>query len=411
MMTEVQRKIPPNLYILNLSFIYFATGMLMFLSAMAAAIWVVPEMVQLQSLRHPKGWMIAHALLLGWASMIAMGASFQLTQVIMRTSLFSRTMGFVQYAFYTVGLLALIFGFLGQMKWIAAGGTAVTVGVILYVVNLTVTHIRKREWNIYVLGVGLSQLSFLVTVLLGVLMGIGFAAGWSHDYSEIVFYSHMWFGVGGWLSGLILIYSLKLLPMFYVSKKKPTRSAYGIIGGFHAGIWLQAASLWSGIGWLGSVGLACLALSVGWFILYVFSVRKQSNGKQPVGAVKVAFWLIPVTYFFFLLWMLSKHEAFIIFLIMGWFTASIFSYLSKILPFLWWAYRFRTKEEKKGAILLSDMLPENRLQLVLTAYVLAVIGVVTGYLLQLPMVSLGSQAAACIFIVAYIIGLLRVFKH
>jgi hypothetical protein len=411
-MTEPLRKIPPNLYILKLTFLFFATGMLLFVSAMAAAIVILPGLAELQSLRNPQGWLLAHAMLLGWASMVAMGASLQLTQVIMRTTIFSRALGFVQYGCFTAGLIALMLGFIGKPAWIGVGGTAVTLGVILYIVNLAVTHIRKREWSVFVLGVALSQLAYLMTVSLGVAMGVYFATGWSFAEHEALFYSHMWFGVAGWLSGLIVIYSYKLLPMFYVSKKKPDRSAYAVIGGFHAGVWLQAVAQWMDAEWLGYIGSFCLVASLTWFTISMFMIRKQRNGKQSTGAVNIAFALIPFTFLAFIVWSVGVfQQAFLLYLIAGWFTATILSYLSKILPFLWWAHRYRTKEEKKSAVLLSEMLPEKRLTVELLLYVLAVLGVTIGFAYGLSSLVLFAQAAAFIALVIYLIEMLRVFRY
>jgi hypothetical protein len=417
-MTGPQRKTPPNLYILKLTFLFFVTGMLMLIGAMAAAIVVLPGLAELQSLRNPHGWLLAHAMLLGWASMVAMGASLQLTQVIMRTTIFSRTLGFVQYGCFIAGLVALMLGFLGEPAWIAVGGSAVTIGVILYVINLAVTHIRKKEWSVFVLGAALSQLAYLMTVGLGVAMGVYFATGWSFAAHEALFYSHMWFGVAGWLSGLIVIYSYKLLPMFYVSKKKPDRSAYAVIGGFQAGVWIHTVARWTDLEWLGYLGSMCLIASLAWFTISMFTIRKQRNGKQSAGVVNIAFALIPFTFLAFIVWSLWSvwsvgvfQQAFLLYLIAGWFTATILSYLSKIIPFLWWAHRYRTKEEKKGAVLLSDMLPEKRLTVELTIYVLAILGVAVGFAFGLPTLVFMAQSAAFLALVIYLFELARVFRY
>ncbi|MEX2104093.1 MAG: hypothetical protein WD907_02015, partial [Bacilli bacterium] len=142
----VVKKEASNLHILKLSFLYFAVGMGMFLFAMVIAVWIFPELVQFQSMRNPKGWFLAHILLLGWATMVAMGASFQLTQVVMRTSLFSRKMGYIQFVLFTFGYLSMITGFMVGEQLIVIGGTSVTVGVLLYTINLGMTFVLKKEW-------------------------------------------------------------------------------------------------------------------------------------------------------------------------------------------------------------------------------------------------------------------------
>lgn len=421
-MADVGRKTPSNLYILRLTFLYFVAGMFIFMTAMILAIWIIPDLVQLQSLRNPEGWFLAHLFLLGWATMIAMGASLQITQVVMRASIYSRTLGYVQFVLYLLGFLGLIFGFITDHRFIVFGGGSIALGGLLYVFNLIMTFIVKKEWNLFVFGISLSLVALLMTIFLGLVMGIGFAYGFPSGFRgyEAVFGSHLWFGIAGWMSGLILIFSLKLLPMFYVSKKKNTRSTYWMIGIYHLGVWLHTWALWSDSQTLAVVATLSMAFALGWFTLHVNEVRKQSNGRQPIGVVKIAFILIPVHYFLFLLWSglnvfgassSAWNEAWIMTLILGWFSPTIWSYLSKILPFLWWARQFRTKEQKKAAVLLSEMLPERRMARELTGYLLSIAAILLGYMCQLPSVAFIGQLAAFCFTVVYLAELLRVFRY
>jgi len=59
---DAKMKETPNLHILKLTFIFFATGMLMFLAAMVAALLFIPDLVRLQSLRNPQGWALAQGV-------------------------------------------------------------------------------------------------------------------------------------------------------------------------------------------------------------------------------------------------------------------------------------------------------------------------------------------------------------
>ena len=53
---------------------------------------------------------------------IAMGASFQLVQVVMRTSLYSRAMGYVQFVPIYIRVCCYDYGLLDHMKLIVIGG-------------------------------------------------------------------------------------------------------------------------------------------------------------------------------------------------------------------------------------------------------------------------------------------------
>ena len=416
------RKEPPNLHIFRLTFSFFTVGLSLFLIAMAVAVGLLPDLASGSSSRSPVGWFLTHALLLGFGSMVAMGASYQLTQVIMRTSLFSRSLGYAHLVLYGLGVAGMLTGFATDAEWIALGGWGVAIGACLYAVNLVVTFILKREWNVFVLGVSLSLLGFLLMIGMGIVMGVGMAFGsdWAGGRYDAVFGAHLWLGVGGWLSGLILVYSFKLLPMFYVSRKKPDASCYWMIVGFHIGIWLQVLALWLEVKAFAVAGDVCMLAGVGGCLVFFRGVRAMSSGKQPIGVVKMAYFLWPAIFLVFAVWCVVRwcgggsaelNEALVLCLILGWFAPSIFAYLSRIFPFLWWARRYRTKEEKKAAPMLSEMIAERRMLWELGGYLAGIAVVVGGFLTGLSKMVMMGQAAAVVLIIVYMVELLRVFRH
>lgn len=419
-MPDETRKLPPNLRIFALTFAFFAIGLLAFLAAMAAGIRLLPQIATEQTAQNPAGWLLAHAFLLGFASMIAMGASYQLTQVIMRTSLFSRTLGYVHLILYVLGVAGLLAGFAGDAAWMAWGGGGVALGVLAYAVNIVATFIRKREWNLFVFGVSLSLLSFLAMIGMGMAMSAAFANNAQIARYHAIFGTHLWLGLGGWLSGLILAYSFKLLPMFYVSRKKPTRSAYWLVGAFHAGIWLHVLGLWLDADLLAVAGDVIFLPTFLGCLVYFREVRAMSSGKQPIGVVKIASALLPVIFVVFAAWRVVRwlgwqfgmiDEALVVCLVLGWFAPSIFAYLSKIFPFLWWARRYRTKEEKKTAPMLSEMVAENRMVWELGGYLAGVAVVACGIAVGISKMVLWGQVAALACVIVYMAELLRVFRH
>lgn len=419
-MSNETRKLPPNLHIFTLTFVFFAIGLLVFLASMAAAVRLLPQIASEQTAQNPAGWFLTHAFLLGFASMVAMGASYQLTQVIMRTSLFSRTLGYLHLALYVPGVAGLLAGFVGDAAWMAWGGGCVALGVVAYTVNIVATFIRKREWNLFVFGVSLSLLSFLAMIGMGMAMSAAFAYSAQIERYDAVFGTHLWLGLGGWLSGLILTYSFKLLPMFYVSRKKPTSSAYWLIGGFQAGIWLHVLALWLNADWLAASGdVIVLAAFLGCLLIFR-EVRALSSGKQPIGVVKIAYALLFVIFVLFAVWRAVRwfgwqvdllNEAFVICLVLGWFAPSIFAYLSKIFPFLWWARRYRTKEEKKAAPLLAEMISEKRMLWELAGYLAGVAVIAIGLASGFSKWALFGQVAALACVIVFTAELLRVFRH
>jgi hypothetical protein len=348
-----------------------------------------------------------------------MGASFQIIQVILRTSIASKTLGWLHFVFYLIGLPLILAGFAWNPSFISIGGSLVVLGIVLYSINILAIIFRVKQRNPFVLGVSLSVISFLVTAALGTWMGLGFAFGVPTLPHHVLFQGHLWFGIGGWLSGLILVFSYKLLPMFYVSTWKLTREVYWIVIAFHAAVWLQFAAAASGYRLLSVIGFILSAVLLIRFAMHAVDIRKKGRGRQPIGAVRIAFYLIPAISFIFLIW--SKYEvfdgnsrvteAFVLLLIVGWFVPTIFSYLSKIVPFLWWGHRFRTGEQKKGAVLLSDMLNERRMTWELAGYLLGIVLVIVGFLSGVASVTGAGCLVSTVFTVAYFLDLLRVARY
>lgn len=403
---------PSNVYIFPLTGIFFVSAVILYLIGMIYGIGAIPDLVAQESVRHTHGWMLAHIFILGWISMLAMGASFQLVQVILNAKLYSRLLGYVHFVFYTAGLAVLLRAFYsGNSQQIAAGGLLVSVGVILYLLNMGMTLLKQRKWNVYVLGMTLSLFSFLITAIFGVLIGISSSTGWASNHYEQLFETHLWMGIGGWISAIIVTYSLKLIPMFCISRKKASGDSYWIISLLHFGIGLKICAVWLHIEALTYVAFILIVASVILLLRFVYWVRKK--GKPPGGTVSIALLLLPLTALLLLLWLAEGRFtiAFVYFLILGWFSTTIFSYLSKIIPFLWWAYRFHTKWQKKNKIQLADMTPNKRMNVELILYLGGIITVAVAYLIHNPALALIGQWTATILSVLYIIELVRILRY
>ena len=412
------KKKPSNLVILPLSFAHVAVGMLFFIAALSAAIHYMPKLAELGTFRTTYGWLLAHMILLGFATFVAIGASYQLIQVIMRTSLYSKGLGWVAYGGMLSGLMLILLGFTVDVRLIAVGGATALIGMLLYSSNLFLTLLRKQEWTPFVLGMICSLMALLCTGMAGMLMGLTISGHLSLRYDSL-FATHLWLGVGGWLSGLIIVFSFKLLPMFYISSKKVPKDAYIIIAGYHIGIWLNVIAHWTDDHLYSQAGIIVLLLSFARFAIYVEQVRRTSRAKIPVGTVRIASFYIPVVWLIFSVWVVNGWlgytervhlEGLIGWIVGAWFAGSILAYLSKILPFLWWGHRFTNKERRKDAVLLSDMLPERRLTWELGAYLVGFTIMMLGYTNQsVDMTKLGIwMAAGGAFL--YILELLRVFR-
>lgn len=168
-------KIPPNVEIFNLTAAFFVPGMVFYLIAMIAGLWFIPELVGGQAIRSRVGWSLVHLLVLGFATMISMGASYQLIQVLLRTSINSKPLAFAHFYLALAGTGILVGSlFSGFYQGIAIGGLLFLIGVLIYIYNIVAIIYRQKEWNPYVFGTLASLLNLLLAVVTGLLMGTSF---------------------------------------------------------------------------------------------------------------------------------------------------------------------------------------------------------------------------------------------
>ncbi|HEY8529351.1 MAG TPA: hypothetical protein VIL22_06690, partial [Paenibacillaceae bacterium] len=199
--------------------------------------------------RGPEGWFNAHLFVLGWATMLAMGAYYQLISVVLQTKIHSEKLGFLHYATFTVGLFGLLFGFaLGKTAMIALFAALAFAGILLFAWNVGATLLGAAKWDAITSSAGMAVLYLVLTGLAGMAMGVNFAAGWWNDLHQRLFGTHIWLGTVGWFGLLITGFSYKMLPMFFLSHGHPTALQKAVFVLWNAAVLAGAAVLLAGGG-------------------------------------------------------------------------------------------------------------------------------------------------------------------
>jgi hypothetical protein len=299
--------------------------------------------------------------------------------------------------------------------------------MVLFAINMAITLWRKKGWNVFKLGTSLSLLGLLATAGMGLAMGIAMGKGHGAAVYDELFASHLWLALGGWMSGLILTYSFKLLPMFYLSQQKADRQCLAIIGLFQAGIWLRVAGIWSG-GIIAVNVLSAVFLIAAVILLYRFVSLVRTQAKPLEGTVPIAVRLLLTVAAVFALWLAAQllsvdfgiaggalkdsvTPAFVVLIVEGWFSASILAYMARILPFLWWAYRFHNGWQKKSRILLGNMVAQGKLKRGLYVYLAGVGAVVISLGLAVPWLATAGQAVAALSAAYYLWELTKALRY
>jgi hypothetical protein len=209
--------------------------------------------------------------------------------------------------------------------------------------------------------------------------------------------------------------------MFLVSSQKADAESWYVVGLLHTGIWLRAVSVWTSSETVKLVSVVFLLAAMAMFIRFILIVRHRA--RQPAGTVAVVARLHLIFAAMFGLWFVldgvlrdsGGHEewteALVVWLMSGWFASCILGYLARIVPFLWWSYRFHHQWQKKSKILLKDMVREPRMGTMLWTYAASTTAVAGSIGLAWPSVAVAGLVLALIAAAAYLFELFRVFRY
>ncbi len=364
----------------RLPFLFIVTGIIGFVAYQAASLASLFGFLG-DGVRGPSGWFHVHLFVLGWATMLAMGAVYQLIHVILQTPIYSERLGYVHYSVFTVGLTGLLYGFISsEILVIAVFATLAFLGILLFAWNMAVTLMKASRWNAITVSAACSVLYLVLTGVSGMAMGINFATGWFADYHENLFGAHIWMGTVGWFGLLITGFSYKMLPMFYLAHDYPTKPQSIVLIVWNASVVVGAVSfLKGGDGWFTWFALSLLAAAVVVYNVHLLQVKKARHKRTPGSGIQ---------------WSLYCSQAFACALIGaliytgvfpdrllnaesvlvagwlylgGWVSFTILSYASKIVPFLWWTRKYGKRAGKPGTPMMADLLSDKKVNAGLTA--------------------------------------------
>ncbi|WP_341278064.1 hypothetical protein [Paenibacillus sp. FSL H8-0537] len=407
---------------LRLPFLFIATGITGFTlfhltSLLSLADWIGDPV------RGPTGWFNIHLIILGWATMIAMGAVYQLIHVILQSKIFSERLAYVHYGCFTAGVCGLLYGFIkGEVAWIAGFAVLALIGLLLFAFNVIYTLWRAEQWNAITLSTACAVLYLALTGLSGMGMGLNFALNAWSGLHERMFGAHIWLGTLGWFGLLITGFSYKMLPMFYLAHSFPARLSYVTLGLWNAGVLMGAASFLFDWGfWAKWTALLFLVLALLAYNVHLAQIRKHRHKRHPGAGI---------------VWSLNSCRAIALFAISaliytafypqafgsaelvtaagwiylgGWASFMILCYLSKIVPFLWWTQKYGPQVGKPGIPTMAALLGDNGVNLGLTGIAFSLLLLFAGLLFGLPFLTLVGGLGFSLFSLGYISLIALVF--
>jgi hypothetical protein len=173
-------------------------------------------------------------MVLGWATMTAFGALYQLVPVVYETSLFSEKMASATFYFYTISVIFLSYSF-----WVSSfsdlllySSLLMFFSLLLFIVNLAMTYRKRTKSNIQSRFISTALLWLALTELLGTIVALNFKYNFLSQNHIHYLKIHAHIGLLGWFILLIIGASTILIPMFMIShqvKSEKLKFSYYLI--------------------------------------------------------------------------------------------------------------------------------------------------------------------------------------
>lgn len=274
----------------------FSVPLRFFLSAplfalLAAAVLAVSGPDAFASRWTPAVLAATHLLTLGFLGMCMLGALTQMLPVLAGAVIAApRRLAWLTHTPLAAGTLLLAGGFL--FAWRAALFAALVLlawALSLFVLTAGLALVRSAARTATVRAMQLALVALAVTVLLGVLLGLGMTGAMTLPLPRLADV-HLGWGLLGWMGLLILGVAYQVVPMFQMTPAYPdfmqrtlapallgSLLAWSLSYGFDAGVWR----------WIAALGLLLAFVLFAWTTL-----RLQRQRRRRLPDVTLRFWRV-----------------------------------------------------------------------------------------------------------------------
>ncbi len=327
-----------------------------------------------------------HALILGFLLTTACGVLYQVVPIAFQAPPIDRHVAKWHLPTHTGSVLVMVIGFLLN-RWpvVAVGGSILFAVTVVFGGHVLRSYRRARNPTTVHQQLLLPFISIVIVMILGIMM----ASGWGDPENRLLL-THALLGLFGFWLGLVMIVSYKFVPMFSLSH------------GYKVSVQVTVRLYYAGIGLFLIAGFAPLRLDpfvrdggallcAAAVVLFALDMRRilaARKRKRIIPALRyalIATVLILMGALVLLTTLLNGDMVWIApgsyLALFGGFIALALSYAQKIVPFLWFEYRFSHSPDRKAAPALDDMMPKKPVAIGMFLYFLSVLG---GVVLLLP---------------------------
>jgi hypothetical protein len=360
------------------------------------------------SFRIPAIWSAAHLLILGWALMVAMGAMYQLVPVAFLTKIWNEKFGFIQFFVTAIGIASFSWMLYVSPQNALLPGILMLLGILMFLFQMFMTLRKQGKPNILTAFVGSALVCLFLTIFLGITLIYSLQTGFGAEYYQAIFKSHLLMGVTGWFTLLIFGFSYKMAPMFSLSHGFPMVHARYVYGLYISGLVITLLSFFTSNDLLLKAGFFLLLAGFSifsWHISIIIKKRLKKKLDKPFSFSIVAIGLGNIIHLaaFIALWseQFSKLIGpFVYLYLMLWIVLSITGYLYKIVPFLWWTFKYSKEIGKNAVPSLKDMMNEKIVIPLFTLFAVSVVSVFFSIIFKsILLFNIGQFVLSIVFII------------
>ncbi|OIK17078.1 hypothetical protein BIV60_00690 [Bacillus sp. MUM 116] len=370
------------------------------------------------SFRIPAIWSAAHMLVLGWALMVVMGAMYQLVPVAFLTKIWNEKFGFLQFFVTAAGIMGFTSSLYSSPQNAIIPGALTLIGILMFLFQMIMTLKKQSKPNILTVFIGTALFCLFITILMGITLIYCLKTGNGAQFYQAIFKSHLLMGVTGWFTLLVFGFSYKMVPMFSLSHGFPMVQARYVYGFYTAGLVVTFIAFFTGNSLLVKLGFFLLLVGFAifsWHIRIIVKKRLKKKLDKPFSfaLAAIGFGYIIHLAAFILVWsqVLNKFIGPLIYsYIMLWIILSIVGYLFKIVPFLWWTFKYSKEMGKKAVPTLKEMMNEKLVPPLFSFFILGVLIVFSALTFKIAILFTIGQlilSIALIIIAINIIGGLK----
>ncbi|RIV21707.1 hypothetical protein D2Q93_10580 [Alicyclobacillaceae bacterium I2511] len=327
-----------------------------------------------------------HLLVLGSMWTIAFGVLYQIVPIAFQAQPIPRHVLYWHLPIHILSIILMVIGFLRlQFFVVGSGGILLFCNTVAYFLLLGRSYFYARNKTAVHKSLSIPLSAMGLVILVGL-----FQAFFPSQISLPLLLTHVLLGGFAFWGGLVLVFSYKLVPMFIISHGYKTSLIRS------GSLYFVAVALWIVSNWLPDEllsrvvqGVSCVLLLTS-LVLYVRDMiaigraHKKRTIVLPMWDASLAMvflvlgqaGIVIATAFHTTFWVYPSAYLFAF----GGLIALMYSYMQKMVPFLWFEYRFSKRPERKTAPLIDDMVPKRIAQWGMVLYFMGVIAGVVGLL-------------------------------